>query len=68
MTRARLEIRLARVGKQRRNAEHDRAIAAHRLHVIVREAANTPGWTKTRIAKVAGISRQTVHDILRKGN
>lgn len=59
-----LDRRLKQVGTRRVSAEHKRIMAARDLHETVREAAEA-GWTKTRIAKVAGISRQTVHEILR---
>jgi len=39
-----------------------------RLGVSLRKAirkADAADWSKTRIAQVAGISRQTVHEILR---
>lgn len=59
-----LEQRLTDAGQLRRNAEAERLWRARHLHETVREAA-VAGWTKTRIAEVAGISRQTVHSILR---
>lgn len=59
-----LQQRLQDAGNARRRAEKDRLTAAQLLHRTVREAARK-GWAKTRIAEVAGISRQTVHDILR---
>jgi DNA-binding XRE family transcriptional regulator len=61
---ASLEQRLRDAGNNRRTAETERLAAASLLHRLVREAARK-GWTKTRIAEVAGIARQTVHDILR---
>lgn len=66
MTRAPLDQRLATAGDERHAAEADCIRAAKHLHRVVREADRTAGWTKTRIAKVAGISRQTVHNILKE--
>lgn len=52
--------------KERETLNHQRRENAAALHHMVRQAAKQ-GWPKTRIAKVAGISRQTVHEILRAG-
>jgi DNA-binding XRE family transcriptional regulator len=64
MTATLLEARLAKAGLRRSRAEQERHAATQGLAVAVRAAAKA-GMTKTHIAYVAGISRQTVHEILR---
>ena len=58
------EARLEKAGLRRTKAEQERHAATRQLAVAVRAAAKA-GMSKTHIAYVAGISRQTVHDILR---
>lgn len=57
--------RLNQAATEREAAERLRNATSVQLHRIVREA-DEAGWPKTRIAEVAGISRQTVHQILRE--
>lgn len=55
--------RLYKAGHARKQADDDRHRAARLLQQAVREAAQT-GMGPTTIAQEAGISRQTVYDIL----
>lgn len=59
-----LEHRLAAAGAARVEAETARLETGATLRRVVREAHDA-GWPKTRIAEVAGVSRQTIHDILK---
>lgn len=59
-----LEQRLRDAGDARRDAEFRRIATAADLHNLIRKAHQAQ-WAKVRIAEVAGISRQTVHEILR---
>lgn len=59
-----LEDRLIDAGIARRDAEIARRRTAQTLHEVVREAAKAD-WSKTKIAVVSGLSRQTVHEILK---
>lgn len=56
------QLRLA--GRRRQAAERKRSEASTALSAAVR-AADGAGIPKTTIAKEAGVSRQTVHEILR---
>jgi hypothetical protein len=60
----RLEQVLYDAGQRRVTADQERHAASLELRNAVK-AADRLGWTKARIARVAGISRQTVHEILR---
>lgn len=64
MSRPPLNVRLAYAGNRRRDAISERRIAAQLLREAIHEAADD-GWPKNRIAEIAGISRQTVHEILK---
>lgn len=60
-----LEQRLADAGTATHTAQREQLAVAETLRFVVREAAREH-WTKVRIAKVAGVSRQTVHNILKE--
>jgi DNA-binding NarL/FixJ family response regulator len=59
-----LEERLADIGKDRQRVEVERHAVSLKLRMLVIEAVEE-GWTKTKIADAASLSRQTVHEILR---
>ena len=63
-TSARHEARLKQAGLRRFTAQEEYFHSTRLLQAAVRTAAKN-GMTKTRIAEVAGVSRQTVHEILR---
>lgn len=52
-------------GKRRADAEKERSAATLALTEAVRQAGKR-GMTPTQIAKQAGVSRQTVHAMLKK--
>lgn len=60
-----LEQRLADAGTATHQAHADQMRVAKELRREIRAAAKR-GWTKVRIAQVAGVSRQTVHEILKE--
>jgi hypothetical protein len=61
---ARHEARLKEAGLRRFKAEEEFHHSARLLRAVVWAAAGQ-GIPKTRIAELSGISRQTVHEILR---
>lgn len=61
----RLEQQLQNAGTAIRTADTDRSAAHAQLRYAVKQA-DRRGWAKTRIAKAAGVSRQTVHTILKE--
>jgi DNA-binding XRE family transcriptional regulator len=64
MARPTLKQRLYAAGVDRQRAEEQRTVTARSLHRLVHQAAKA-NISKAEIARVAGISRQTVHEILR---
>lgn len=61
---AEVERILRHTATRRRKIEQQRSEAAGALGAAVRAAAGT-GMSKTRIAEVSKLSRQTVHEMLR---
>lgn len=64
MSRYSLEQRMAEEREQRLWIVRLRRESTETTRDLVQEAIAN-GWTKTRIAEVAGISRQTVHEMLK---
>lgn len=60
-----VEERLQETARLRTDAENARRTASRAFYQAVRAAAKQ-NMPKTRIAEVAGISRQTVHQILKE--
>lgn len=63
MSRYPLDQRLQAAGEAVRAVEKERRTVAVTLRIVVKAALDAD-WPKTRIAQTAGISRQTVYDIL----
>lgn len=61
-----LDRRLTFAGAATKDAEDARSRASHLLRQAI-ITADKEGYGPTRIAKTAGVSRQTVHRILREG-
>lgn len=60
-----LDQRLQDAGAATKRAAES-TVTAHRLLRKAAREAHRRGWTKVRIAQTAGVSRQTVHNLLKE--
>lgn len=62
-----LRAEIKRVVQRRRKAEAARRAADEELRELLRQVQATPGITMTEVARIAGVTRVTLYNILDRG-